>query len=302
MALLCAAAAFSGCDQGASLAPKAVIPPALKVRFYPPEGWTFARLDMAGAPSLRYGVASPPVQPRGQAVIVADAGEPAEVWFETVRDLNARRYTVWVLELAGQGGSERYRLAGRRPHLEDAGLDPRAVRRLVTAVVRPRPLEPVLLIGHGLGARMALLAAAGTPALPARLALVRPLSAAERCFDPAEVATGERLKAAHLDWWPSGQRPAPARHDISLDPERARLAALWLDNSPALANDGPTFGWIRALHSTAVRARSAQFAGPMLETSMAVHLAPDAARQAWLDQLVAADWPRAQPSPPAPCT
>ncbi len=75
-------------------------------RFYPPENWAWGLIEVGDAPAQRYGVAAPAVTARADVLILPDAGETAETWFETARDLTASGYAVWVLEgCAGQGGS-----------------------------------------------------------------------------------------------------------------------------------------------------------------------------------------------------
>src|SRR5580658_3756695 len=119
-------------------------PPGLAERFYPPPNWAWGLLQAnEDAPVQRYGVSAPDVVAKGQVLILPDYGESAETWFETVRDLNAAGYIVWVLEGVGQGGSAR--LTGHRDLGELKSFEPdvAGVRALIDHVIRPtidRPL------------------------------------------------------------------------------------------------------------------------------------------------------------------
>ena len=138
LAALIAVLALAGCGEKTAHEPFAEsrMPPALAERFAPPEGWAWGFLQVGDAPVQRYGVAAPPGAPRGEVLILPDPGDSAEVWFETVRDLNARGIIVWVLEAPAQGGSGRYGVTGQSRSA--AGQDAaRGVRAMIDAIVRP---------------------------------------------------------------------------------------------------------------------------------------------------------------------
>ena len=90
VALGCVLAALlggvGGCDRIARTPDLPHAPGSLSPRFYAPPGWAWGRIVLADRTELRYGVASPPVVPRGSVLVLPDRDEPAEVWFETEND------------------------------------------------------------------------------------------------------------------------------------------------------------------------------------------------------------------------
>lgn len=152
---------LTGCggqDQRAPFADSR-IPPALGPRFWAPEGWGWGLIGVGDAPVQRYGVAASATTPKASILILTGYDETAETWFETARDLTGKGYAVWVLERAGQGGSERYvspRDLGHLPTLDD---DVAATRALTRAIVAGAPDRPLVLMGAAEGGLVAVLAA-----------------------------------------------------------------------------------------------------------------------------------------------
>ncbi|MEI7932687.1 MAG: alpha/beta hydrolase, partial [Alphaproteobacteria bacterium] len=155
---LCLALAACGPVRTAEPVANTQLPPHLSAKYWAPEGWGWGVLRVNGKPSLRYGVASPPGMSAGQIIIMTGYGETAEGWFETARFLVDKDYSVWVLEAAGQGGSDRYdgpRDQGQAPDFE---ADVEGVRALSAAVIRPRPSAPISVIASGTAAPAAITA------------------------------------------------------------------------------------------------------------------------------------------------
>jgi lysophospholipase len=94
-------AALAACRREADKPyPDSRIPPMLGPRFFAPDGWAWGQVSAPGLAAVRYGVTGPTTTPRAQVVIVAGPDENAEVYFETVRNLQAKGYVVWVLDAA----------------------------------------------------------------------------------------------------------------------------------------------------------------------------------------------------------
>jgi len=89
-------------------------------------------------------------------IILPDTGECAEAWFETASDLTRRSYSVWVLDRASECGSGRTAKPGDRVHVKSFDPDLAAVKALLRIVVRPNGETPVILLGQGHGAILAL--------------------------------------------------------------------------------------------------------------------------------------------------
>lgn len=279
-------------------------PASLNPRFYVPHGWTFASLKLKDGTVLRYGVASPPVVPRGDVLIVTDRDEPTEVWFETANDLMDRGYTVWTLEPGKAKGA--------------AALDPAngALQTMVGGVIRPR--GKLALVAQGLGATLAIrgLSEAGvnvagavlaSPALePARIDVGL---SADQAATAAEWSTRIRMGWLPL---PGDGQPRLGAPPVGLDPKRAGLGAAWRRSDPGLKPKVTTFGWVWG-YDRAIRAAAAPepvatpivMAATVSDTravaacsrlqhctlwpvpTSAPHLARDEMRRAWLGKVLA---------------
>ena len=313
-AAACALLLLCGCEGKSIEGGETRIPPALAGRFYPPEGWTWGRIKVEGAPALRYGVGVPARAVKAEVLILPDAGEPAEAWFETASDLIARGYGVWVLDLAGQGGSGRW--AGAADRLYAASLDPdvAAVRTMVDQVVRPKSRAPLLLVADGLGAQLAMRvlsegplsvegAVLGSPALSARSTRLAPPFGDWAADLAGRVGFGRPFVAGEHSW------KAPGR--ISRD--RDGVSSAWMQANPLLRSGGASLAWTAAYNRSAAVARDPLVLGKatlpvlMLADSRdaparnacfaltscrflpwsggAPHLAADAARTHWLDEI-----------------
>jgi lysophospholipase len=217
-------------------------PASLGGRFYPPDGWAWGFLQLGDGPVQRYGVSAAPGTPRAEVLILPDYGETAETWFETARDLNARGYTVWVLEGVGQGGSERLAAPRDLGHVKRFRPDALAARALARSVIRPR--RPLIVVGQGIGALTALratqlgLAADG-------LVLSSPALA------PARESTGDLIRrlglgarrAAGGGW--SRERSAFAAK-LTHDPWRGAVTSAWQTANPDLRMGDPSYDWLAA--------------------------------------------------------
>ena len=290
-------------------------PPSLGAPYLPPEGWAWGYLGLNGGPVRRYGVSSPPVAPRAQIIILPGYGESAEAWFETVRDLNARGFNVWVLEAAGQGGSERYATPRDLGHAPDLQPDADAVRALVLAVIRPAAGEQVLLIASGSSAPLALRAAEGRGFGLTGLVLSDP--------QPLVQTSTASIFSFRLPEGRASGQSAWRRPELStLSPRRAAVAR-WSIANPDLRIGGFSWGYLDAwmrINGLAARpgglrqiripslvisrtpARSGDICRQIpdcrrvvLRTTESYAWAPDEVRSVWLSHLAA--MATAPPSP-----
>lgn len=262
-AALVLALCLSGCQRPAPPAADTRIPPGLESRFYPPPGWTWGQLEVEGAPPLRYGVGVQPKATRGAVLILPGYAEPAEVWFEAAGELIGAGYAVWVLDLAGQGGSARWLSPPDRAHLPSMQPNLDAVRRMVGEVVRPAPGTPFVVIGSNLGGQVALRSAStGLPELDALILSAPSLSDSPLSvpwpFQSGLMAQGARLVGLDSryapgqgDWRSEASRAAPAG-------SRAAVPQAWMRANPHLRTGGATWGWIRAYSASVAAARAPQ--------------------------------------------
>ena len=256
------------------------IPPGMESRFLPPDGWAWGLIKVGDAPAARYGVASPTGVTRADVLILTSYGDPAEAWYETVGDLNAKGYVVWVLEAVGQGGSGRYSRLRDLGYAESLQPDVWAARAMAEKVVRHGPL---IVLASGTSAPIALQAmAAGLPA--DGLILTSPKLTPEPNPSPAE---GPRLEQLGFGWvranlhggW-SRQGPDDRALGLTHDAARGRIRLAWQTANPDLRMGSPSWSWITAF---AEASRAAGDAEPRVAAPVLV-LQPDAgaapARQA----------------------
>lgn len=290
------------------------IPPGIESRFLPPQGWAWGLVQPPGVPAARYGVSGPAGGARADILILSSYGEPAEAWFETVRELNGMGYAVWVLEPVGQGGSGRYSRLRDLGYAESLTPDVLAAKAMVQKVIHRRP---VILMASGTSAPAAIQAlASGTAA--EGLILTSPRLQAD---DDATLAKARAIQARGLGWlradlhggW-ARRGPDDRAQGLTHDPARGRLRLAWQTANPDLRMGSPSWTWIAAFADAARAAsaeesrmgtpvlvlepdRTAQSARadcqraahctfqPVLGADQALELEGDSWRRAWLKQV-----------------
>jgi lysophospholipase len=207
------------------------LPPGVETRYWPPEGWGWGLLQIAGKPAQRYGVSAAPALPYADVVIMPGYGESAEMWFETAHVLNQAGYTVWVLDGVGQGGSGRYIKPRDLGYAADPRADADALDVFLQRIVRPPANRPVVVIASGT-AWLPALSAFETRALAGQLILSDPL-------DPATPAGSgqDKERATGQTGW---TRPPAGL------PRRQAAALAWAMANPDLRMGGKAWGWFKA--------------------------------------------------------
>jgi pimeloyl-ACP methyl ester carboxylesterase len=132
------------------------IPAGLSPQYYPPEGFVWGAYRAGSLPAARYGVASPPINPKAQVLILADADYPAEVYFELMRQLLNEGYGVWLLEAPGQGGSGHYLMQNQSVFATSYHDGQLTTRDFIKDIIKPSGDKPVFVIGTGYSAITAL--------------------------------------------------------------------------------------------------------------------------------------------------
>lgn len=133
------------------------IPPGLPPEHYPPAGFVWSGLKVGKMPEARYGVGAPPVNPKAHFLILADAAYPAEVYFDIGRLAQAENMSVWIYEAPGQGGSGRYMFENQQVDMPDFRHAVNGANALISDIIRPDTHKPLYVLGHGSGARTAIL-------------------------------------------------------------------------------------------------------------------------------------------------
>lgn len=162
-------------------------------------------------------------------VLVPGLGTPGEVWQGTVAHLSAR-HACHVLDLAG--------FAGRAPVAAPAFLD--AVRDDLVAYVREQKLERPVIVGHSLGAVIALAAAAAAPDAFGGVVAVDGVPFLPALLDPAATVDAMKPRAAQMrqayasmtrEQVEGGARAAAAR--MVTDPAQLERVVAWSGRSDA---------------------------------------------------------------------
>jgi hypothetical protein len=132
------------------------IPPGLAPQYYPPMGFVWSGFKVNSLPEARYGVASPPVNPRAQLLILADASYPAEIYYELSQFAISQGLGVWIIEAPGQGGAGSYMMQSQKVHSPDFKNNLNVSEALIAQMIRPTKSKPLYVFGHGSGALTAL--------------------------------------------------------------------------------------------------------------------------------------------------
>lgn len=273
--------------------PDSRIPPMLAPRYFAPDGWAWGSVAAPGLAPVRYGVTGPTMVPRAHVVIAAAPDESAEVYFETVRALQAKGYVVWVIDPSPSPA---------------AGAA--VLRTLIDTVVRPKSSEALVVAGAQAGVLPVLIEAESPgPRLDGVVLwspqLVQPLAAEAR--KQAGMGLGAFAAAGEHAWI----RPA---YDLS---GRATLVEAWRTANPDLRPAKRSWNWFVAqadgidLATNALRLRA--ITAPVLfmearpeppaeqvcktmirceqrlvagDASVPLHLSADTSRDVWLSGFI----------------
>ena len=219
-----------------------------------------------GVPAARYGVSGSQGPAKADILILASYGEPAEIWFETARELNGKGYAVWVLEPVGQGGSGRYSRLRDLGYAESLTPDVLTAKAMAQKVVHRRPL---ILMASGTSAPAGVQAlASGTAA--EGLILTSPRLQPD---DAATLAEARTIQMRGLGWlradlhggW-ARRGPDDRAQGLTHDAARGRLRLAWQTANPDLRMGSPSWSWLAAFADAAhaAAAEESRLATPVL--------------------------------------
>ncbi len=191
----------------------------------------------------------PATSPRGSVVLSPGRTEPIEKYFEVVRELTGRGFTVLVHDWRGQGASDRLlpdRLAGHAEGVEDFLED---YLRLLERFGPELP-RPWIALGHSMGGCLTLLALEDGAPFEAGI-----LSAPMLCIrTPApewlmQAVAWLKVKLGRAARSAQGATRDPLEdlfdaNRLTHDPVRYRRFLAQLKALPDLALGAPTWGWL----------------------------------------------------------
>lgn len=224
----------------------------LEKRFLEPEPWTWGEFTNAAGAVLRYGHIDID-KPRGTAVVCGGLTEFTEKYFEVIRDLMARGFSVWAMDWRGQGLSERYPepRSSTIAHKRDFEDDVRDLHQFATEVVKPVKNAPLVYFGHSMGGHIGLRCVHDYPEVFSYAVLTAPMLDVYTAGFPRSFARflSRSLPAQQpiflaRDW---RTPPLPIAHDpFTHDPVRRTVHPAWTHHNPRLLVIQPSYGWLRA--------------------------------------------------------
>jgi lysophospholipase len=191
---------------------------------------------------------------RGTVVIAGGRGDFIERYFETIRDLTKRGFSVAAFDFRGQGGSQRPHKNPYRSRMSSFAEYDDDLTTVMTKLVLPDCPPPYLALGHSTGANV-VLRALRTRTWFERAVLTSPLLGVDTGAWPMPVAKllthvmcltgfGWVFLPGHL------KRPLTGKgYDGNpFTSCRARFArdTATLELRPDLGVGGPSFSWLRA--------------------------------------------------------
>ena len=204
---------------------------------------------------LRYALWPGEAPARGTVILVPGRTEFIEKYFETVRDLLARGFAVAVLDIRGQGLSSREHGDRLKGHILDFQTYVDDLAHWIDACVQPALPQPFVILGHSMGAHIALRylhdhpGAADCAVMTAVMTVIRswPLSVG---FARSMVKFGRRLFGPNATLV-SGSRAKPlmARFEenkLTHDEDRFERMQALIHAERGLGLGPPTMGWLDA--------------------------------------------------------
>lgn len=204
---------------------------------------------------IRYGVFAAVARPlQGTVVLLAGRNECIEKYFETIRDLAERGFSVAMLDWRGQGESSRLLRDRQRGYVRSFRDYTRDLEQFFEEIVLPDCRGPYYILAHSTGAVIALL---GSPFMVNRVRRMVLLAPFLEVPDlPVSITTVRRVCAVlcavglgrlYAALGPRPKTPPPFEENkVTSDPERYRRNVAIYEAWPQLALGGPTIRWLKA--------------------------------------------------------
>ena len=211
----------------------------------------------------------PEREARGTILLIQGRSEFIEKYFEVVRELMARKFSVVTFDWRGQGLSSRLLADGRKGHVGDFSEFDSDLHVVMERVVRRYGVKPYIGLAHSMGGNILLRYLHDNPHEIERGVLTAPMLAVKtapfplwlaRSLATAFTATGN--KGAYVF---GGAKQDPLGHkfeDNVVTSDRGRFERMMacLSADPRLALGAPTFGWLEAAFRSMDLVRTEEFA------------------------------------------
>lgn len=219
-------------------------------KFTEPTGFQWGTFTNAAGGKIRYGSIQPEGTPKGTLVIAPGFREPIEKYFETIRDMTARGFAVWILDWHGQAGSDRL-LKNAPMKMHSIGYDNHieTLNHFATKVVT-NSNGPLMVMGHSMGGHIALRYLKEHPGVFDSAILTAPMVdvvtpvwkfLARKLVQFAKLGGNlEKYSPGSGDW-----KPEPFEGNRkSSDPVRFNVLNEILSTKPSLQMGDETYGWV----------------------------------------------------------
>jgi lysophospholipase len=211
----------------------------------------------------RFAAEGRPLQ--GTVVIIPGRNECIEKYFETITDLSQRGFGCAIVDLRGQGGSDRLVRNPMKGHVSDFMDYAADIEPFFRQVVLPDCRGPYFVLAHSTGSLIALLAAPHLANRVERMLLLSPLLG----FSGTSLSLrsirriSSSLHAVGLGGYvmsDKGKAPAPfAGNILTGDATRySRNLAIYHEH-PELAIGGATATWVRATATAIAKVHDPEF-------------------------------------------
>ncbi len=229
-------------------------PPALEDRFHAPEGWQTGEFTHHGR-NIHYGYVLAD-NAKGTVVLLSGLSEFSEKYFETVKDLLTRGFSVFTMDWYGQGRSARFFPDSQKRHSTGFEHDADDLDHFISDIVKPTTnAQTLVLLAHSMGGNMGLRYAIQNPQTFKVIAISAPMIGIDAIrllpdwfirfllwvltpFHSAYISGGHD--------WHEDIRTSEDNDIFSSDPVRKEIHNQWCMHAPVLQIGSPTFGWIKA--------------------------------------------------------
>lgn len=219
-----------------------------------PDGALVSAVGAQDGVLLRIARWAPGPTTAGTVCVFTGRGEFIEKYFETIRELVARNFSVVAMDWRGQGGSARELPDAGKGHIDDFSMFERDLDALYRQVLQFLCPRPWFALAHSMGGAI-LLSQARHGASPfERIVLTAPMieiaglstrpvaRGAIELMDIAGLGAAFAPGAGHT----SAMTKPFAGNELTSDPVRYARNGDIVAAAPQLAVGGPTIGWVNA--------------------------------------------------------